>query len=180
MTWMFQHLVDTLGDPTRDIEAWYAGLGIPQAGSDELLCIPAPCAKAIAGLFEINRKLKPNRPYDVPLLPFNQRVSLKFMMEYDVDFSRATIDGRLSEGFDPEDALRRVRCPMLLMVASHSRDPSWGLLGAMDDADVERIRSMVKYLRVAQAGSHHEIHMTEPQWWLRQVASFVQSKEEER
>jgi hypothetical protein len=90
-----------------------------------------------------------------------------------VDFSRATIDGRLSEGFDPEDALKKVRCPMLLLQASWSRHKTWGLLGAMDDQDVKKIRSWVKDLRYAYINSSHGIHMGEPKWYLKQVNGFV-------
>lgn len=174
MTYMFQNLVDALGGAQgRDLEAYLAGMGAPQEGKDELAYVPAPIAKAIVALFNVNRRLRPGRPYDLPLVPYNLRVGIKFLLEYDVDFSRATIDGRLSEGFDPEDALRRVQCPMLLLQASSSRDERWGLLGAMDDADVQRIKSLVKDLRYAHVENAHEIHMTAPQWYLEQVNGFV-------
>ncbi len=69
----------------------------------------------------------PSRTYDPAFLPFDQRAALKFMMGYDVDFSRVTFDGRLSEGFDPEEALKKVKCPMLLLQAKWSRQKPGGL-----------------------------------------------------
>ena len=63
-------------------------------------------------------------------------LGFKFLSEYEVDFSRATIDGRLGTDFDPEEALRNVNCPMLLLHASWSRHETWGLLGAMDDKEL--------------------------------------------
>ncbi|HEX3044668.1 MAG TPA: alpha/beta hydrolase, partial [Bacillota bacterium] len=179
MTYMFQHAVDTLGGPgERDLEAYLAGMGIPKEGTeDELLYIPGPIAKGIANLFKINKQYRPARPYDPPFIPFELRAGAKFLSEYDVDFSRATIDGRLSEGFDPEDALKKVNCPMLLLQASWSRDKRWGLLGAMDDTDVQKIKSLVKGLRYAQINSGHGIHMGEPKWYLKQVTSFIDGLE---
>ena len=118
MTYSFQHLVDALGGPGgHNLEAYYTGLGIPQQGKDELVYIPAPIAKGIVTLFTINKRYRPNRTYDPPFLSYEQRVTFKFLLEYDVDWSRATIDGRLSAGFDPEEALKKVQCPMLLLQA---------------------------------------------------------------
>jgi pimeloyl-ACP methyl ester carboxylesterase len=174
MTYMFQTAVDAFGDPSgRDLEAFFSRMGVPQGGSDELLYIPTPVVKGMMFLIHTTRALKPNRPYDVPFIPYEQRAGLKFFAEYDVDFSRATIDGRLSEGFDPEDALSKVNCPMLLLQASWSRHETWGLLGAMDDADVLRIKSLVRDLRYAHIESGHSIHLGEPKWYLEQVSSFV-------
>jgi hypothetical protein len=87
-------------------------------------------------------------------------------LEYDADFSRATIDGRLSAGFDPEDALKKVHCPMLLLQASGFRHPTWGLVGAMDETDVQNIQSLVKDLRYAHIECRHAIHMLKPAWYL--------------
>ncbi len=174
MTYMFQTAIDALGSSQgRDLEAYFANMGIPKDGQEELLLIPAPIAKGIASYVNLTRKLKPGHPYDLPLIPFEQRAGIKFLMEYDVDFSKATIDGRLSAGFDPEDALKKVSCPMLLMQANWSRDETWGLLGAMDDADVQKIRVLVKDLRYAKVDSGHAIHMGEPDWYLEQVDSFL-------
>jgi pimeloyl-ACP methyl ester carboxylesterase len=174
MTNMFQTAVDYLGNPEgRDLAGYLASMGIPQEGKDELLTIPAPIAKGFVSLYEITKKLKPNHPYDIPLMPFEQRVGIKFFMEYDVDFSQATIDGRLSQGFDPEDALKRVQCPMLLLQASWSRDKSWGLLGAMDDQDVQKIKELVKDLQYAYIDSSHGIHIGSSEWYLEQVNNFI-------
>ncbi|MBE3094013.1 MAG: hypothetical protein IMZ52_03200 [Actinobacteria bacterium] len=146
---------------------------VPKEGRDDLLYIPAPIAKGIVNLFNINKKYRPNRTYDPPFLPFSLRALFKFLLEYDVDFSLATIDGRLSEGFDPEDALEKVKCPMLLLHASWSRHETWGLLGAMDDTDAQKIKSLVKDIRYVRIDSGHEIHMGKPKRYLEQVNSFV-------
>jgi len=175
MMYMFQTAVDTLGNPEgRDLEAYLSRMGVPQEGKDDLLTIPAPIAKGFVILFDITKILKPNRPFDAPFLSFELRAGVKFFLEYDTDFSQATIDGRLSEGFDPEEALRNVECPMLLLQASWSRDKRWGLLGAMDDLDVQKIQSLVKNLHYAHIDSSHGIHIGEPEWYLEQVNSFVE------
>jgi pimeloyl-ACP methyl ester carboxylesterase len=175
MTYMFQNAVDTLGNPAgRDLAGYLSRMGIPQEGKDELLYIPAPIAKGFVTLYNINRTLKPNRPYDLPFLSYEMRAGIKFFLEYDVDFSQATIDGRLSQGFDPEDTLRKVSCPMLLLQANWSRDERWGLLGAMDDRDAQKIQSLVKDIQYAHIDSGHGIHIGEPKWYLEQVSNFLE------
>jgi hypothetical protein len=101
--------------------------GIPQEGQDQLLYISAPIAKSIVALFTISKRWRPDRAYDPPFLSYNQRVGFKFVLKYDEDYSRAAIDGRLSAGFDPQDALKKVHCPMQLLQASGFRHPMWGL-----------------------------------------------------
>ena len=173
---MFQNAIDTLGNlKGRDLEAYLSKMGAAKEGMDELLFIPTPVVKIFMMLFNINKFLKPNRPYDIPFIPFKMRVGIKFFMEYDVDFSRATLDGRLSKDFDPEAALKKVKCPMLLLQANWSRHPTWGLLGAMDERDVKKIQSLVKDIHYAQIKSGHGIHVGEPEWYIDQVNSFVRT-----
>lgn len=101
------------------------------------------------------------------------RAGQKFLSEYDTDFSRATIDGDLSKDFDPEETLRRVKCPMLLLRADGPRHETWGLLGAIDDNDLERIVSLVDDLKVVQIPGVHEIHMVQPKRYKDELIKFV-------
>jgi hypothetical protein len=64
---------------------------------------------------------------------------------------------------------------MLLMQASWSRHETWGLLGAMDDKDVEKIKALVKDLHYVKIDSSHGIHMGHPDWYVQQVCEFVDS-----
>jgi hypothetical protein len=101
------------------------------------------------------------------------RAGFKFLSEYDTDFSRATLDGDLSKDFSPEETLGRVRCPMLLLRADAYRHETWGLIGAIDDKDLERIVSLVDELQCIQISSRHEIHMLQPQRYIDAIMKFV-------
>ena len=170
----FRTAVDILGRPgERDIEGYLSQIGIPVEGKSELLRIPPFILKIIFFLDRLNRAVRPNSPYDTPFLPFNMRAGHKFLSEYDTDFSRATIDGDLSKDFDPEETLKRVKCPMLLMRADASRHETWGLLGAIDDNDLERIVSLVDDLRYVQIPGGHEIHMVQPKRYIDELIKFV-------
>lgn len=174
MRTQFEIAVDALGGAQgRDLERYFLRMGVPQEGSDELLTIPPAFVKLVVGGYRLNARLRPDHPYDVPLFPFNMRALLKFLSEYDVDFSRATIDGRLGAGFDPDDGLEKVRCPMLLLHARWTRDERWGLLGAMDDRDAERIRSKVQEVRYVRVDALHGIHIDKPALFLDTVQPYL-------
>jgi pimeloyl-ACP methyl ester carboxylesterase len=125
------------------------------------------------GLFELNKKLRPEKQYDIPLAPFSGRVGFKFLCEYDVDFSKATIDGRLTEGFDPQDTLKKIKCPVLLIQARWSRHKTWGLLGALDDNDIEKIRSIAKIIKVAKVNAIHDVHLAKPEIFIKTVNDYL-------
>jgi pimeloyl-ACP methyl ester carboxylesterase len=174
MYYIFRIAVEYLGKPEgRDIEGYLLKSGIPKDGQEELMTIPPFIVKTITGIFKVNEKFHPYRKYDAAFMPFSLRASMKFLNEYDTDFSLATIDGRLSAGFDPEKALEQVECPLLLIQASWSRDKTWGLLGAMDDRDVERVRSLVEDFDYANIDSGHSIHIEKPKQFLSEFFRFT-------
>lgn len=178
MFYLFETMVDYLGKPERDMLGYFLHQGIPKKGKEELFLIPPWIARFIVGGFELNKKLHPSRPYDVPLFPFSGKVGLKFLSEYDVDFSRATIDGRLTRGFDPESTLKQINCPVLLIQARWSRHETWGLLGALDDNEVTRIQSLVRDLTFMKADSIHDVHLSNPKKFIKIVDMYLHSLED--
>jgi pimeloyl-ACP methyl ester carboxylesterase len=172
---IFQSAIDTLGKPQRDILGYFMAQGIPKEGYEKLFLIPPWIAKFIVGLFELNKKLRLSKKYDIPMAPFSGRVGFKFLCEYDVDFSRATIDGRLSAGFDPEGTLRKIKCPVLLIWASWSRHKTWGLMGALDDKDVQKIQSLLKGVKVEKANAIHDVHLAKPKIFIELVNNYLDS-----
>ncbi|MDD4902764.1 MAG: alpha/beta hydrolase [Patescibacteria group bacterium] len=174
---LFEVAVECLGKPKRDVLGFFMKQGIPKPGYEKLFLIPPWIAKFIVGLFELNKKFRPAKMYDIPLAPFNGRVGFKFLCEYDVDFSRATIDGRLTEGFEPESTLKKINCPVLLIQARWSRHETWGLLGALDDNDVEKARSIVKNIKVAKANAVHDVHLSKPKVFIKIVNEYLKALE---
>ncbi len=178
----FQLAVDILSK-TRprdmsEVEQYLAAAGAPVPGKAELLKIPGFILKAMFFVARLNRAIRPDRPYDTPLLPYNMQAGFKFLSEYDTDFSRATLDGDLSRDFLPEDALRKIRCPMLLMRADAYRHETWGLIGAIDEKDFECVKSLVKDLKYVQISGGHEIHLAQPRRYVDEVLRFVDGLKE--
>jgi pimeloyl-ACP methyl ester carboxylesterase len=170
---LFEVAVETLGKPERDIKGFFAKQGIPIEGKEKLLMMPSFIASYRAISLEINKKIRPSRPYDLLNARFDQRAGLKFISEYDVDFSKATIDGRLTEGFDPEKTLKKIKCPVLLIHAYSSRHKTWGLLGAMDDKDAVKTRSLVKNLTYVKVNAMHDVHLSKPKVFIETVGKYL-------
>lgn len=176
----FELAVEILGKPgERDVKQYLATMGVPVEGKSELLHIPPFILNGMFLLSRINRAIRPNSPYDTPLLPFNIRAGHMFLSEYDTDFSRATIEGDLSEDFSPEEALKRIKCPMLLLRAEAQRHAIWGLLGAIDDEDLTRIVSLVNDLHYVQIPCRHEIHILQPQRYIDELTKFIDGLKKE-
>lgn len=176
---LFETAIETLGKPTRDIKGFFAKQGIPIEGKEKLLFMPSFIASYRAMSLELNKKIRPSKPYDLLNARFDERAGLKFISEYDVDFSKATIDGRLAEGFGPEETLKRIKCPVLLIHAYWSRHKTWGLLGALDDKDVEKIRSIVKDIKVVKVNAIHDVHLAKPKIFIKVVNDFLQNLDKE-
>ncbi|MDD5569081.1 MAG: alpha/beta hydrolase [Candidatus Pacebacteria bacterium] len=170
---LFEVAVECLGKPKRDILGFFMEQGIPKDGYENLFLIPPWIAKFIVGLFELNKKFRPSKQYDIPLAPFSGRVGFKFLCEYDVDFSKATIDGRLTEGFDPEETLKKIKCPVLLIQARWSRHKTWGLMGALDDEDAGKISAIVKNVKVVKVNAIHDVHLAQPKTFIKAVNDYL-------
>ena len=153
-------------------------MGAPVSGKEELLTIPPFIVKMIFLIARINRAVRPNQPYDLPFMPFNMRAGYKFLSEYDTAFSRATLDGDLSKDFSPEDALKKVKCPMLLLRADATKHETWGLLGDIDDDDLERIKALVGDLKYVHIPGGHEIHIAQPRKYVDELTAFVDELKE--
>lgn len=170
----FKLAVNILGTPgKRDVKQYLSEMGAPIEGKSELLKIPSIILNSMFFLDHINRAVHPESPYDAPLLPFNIRAGHMFLSEYDADFSRATMDGDLSRDFCPEDVLKRIKCPMLLLWAGAYRHENWGLIGALDENNLERVVALVEDLQWVKIPGAHEIHMTEPRRYIDEITKFV-------
>lgn len=173
MYYLFKTAIETLGNGKRDIRSFFARQGIPIKDKEDLLLMPSFIAIYRSISLKLNKKIRPNKKYDLLNARFDQRAGLKFISEYDVDFSKATIDGRLTEGFDPDETLKKIQCPVLLIHAYWSRHKTWGLIGAMDNNDVEKICSGLKDVKVVKVNAIHDVHLAKPKVFIKVVNEYL-------
>lgn len=162
-TWVhgfFAHTVVTL----PDLATYFATLRIPSQGRVKLMSFPAPLAWLLGRAIRARRLKDPTGPIDIPWLPLHVRLFVRGLSEYDVDFTRACVDGRMC---DVEQAreLARVRAPITLVKAHSFRHPTLGLVGAMDEDDVARARQLQPSMQVVRVAKPHVVHIADPRGW---------------
>ena len=101
----------------------------------------------------------PGRPVDVGYFPSTLRSLIKSISTYDPDLARAFVDGRIYQGLNHAEALKRVRCPILILHANWFRHPRYGLVGAMDDDNAERMQAFVPHAQYKKIPATHVIHV---------------------
>lgn len=134
-----------------------------------LRTIPRSAAYLISFLVRASQKIKGGKPS----LPGTLGKIFAVMATYDPDFSQAFVDGRVYDGLDHEDALKRASCPMLLIHANWYRNTDYGLVGAMDDADATRARAIAPDMQFKRIDSVHVIHSHNPEIYAAEVRGFI-------
>ncbi|MFQ5833701.1 MAG: alpha/beta fold hydrolase [Candidatus Thorarchaeota archaeon] len=131
--------------------------------------VPRPAAYFISFLIRASQKLRSGNPS----LPGRFGRITDVLVTFDADFSQAFLDGRIYEGLDHADALRRAECPMLLLQANWLRHPEYGLVGAMDDDDAALAREIAPEMYFKRIDSDHVIHSHNPDLFTEEVEEFA-------
>lgn len=104
---------------------------------------------------------------NLPLVLRSLAVSLR---QLDPEVLEAYREGRMLAGFDPDELLLHVSCPVLLLQA----DPERG--GLMTDDDVRRARARLSHATHATLSAlGHGLHVEDADAVLRVVAPFLRS-----
>lgn len=130
--------------------------------------IPRSAAYFISFLIRASQKLRGK-----PSLPGRLGIMIDMLVNFDADFSQAWVDGRIYEGLDHADALKRAKCPMILLHANWVRHPDYGLVGAMDDEDVAFARELAPEMLFKRIDSEHVIHSHNPDLFMSVIEEFM-------
>ncbi|MHA2385008.1 MAG: alpha/beta fold hydrolase [Candidatus Thorarchaeota archaeon] len=131
--------------------------------------VPRSAAYFISFLIRASQKLRSGNPS----FPGRLGTITDVLMTFDADFSQAFLDGRVYEGLDHADALKRAECPMLLLHANWVRHPELGLVGAMDDDDAAYAREIAPEMLFKRIDSDHVIHSHEPEIFMKEIEDFA-------
>lgn len=91
---------------------------------------------------------------------------------FDPDFARAFVDGRFYGSFSHEQALCKVRIPIMVMHANWMRLEDYGLVGALDDADVQRIIQLAPQTVIRRFRANHVIHRYDRNGYIKAVLEY--------
>jgi pimeloyl-ACP methyl ester carboxylesterase len=86
----------------------------------------------------------------------------------DPDVVAALLEHRHMEGFDTDQQLRKVQCPVLLLQADRARGP------ALTDEDAAYALEILRQAMLVQVeGASHAIHVAQPQRVVEQTERFL-------
>lgn len=169
-----KHLVEKIGDPNdRDLADYFRDQTLPVNNGRREKRMPGWFADLMSFFIRRYERAHPGQPVDIPYFPGPLRTLFKALSTFDPDFARAFVDGRFYEGLDHAEALSRVRCPVLVMHANWFRHEKYGLVGALDDADVARIQSLVPGAEVVNIPANHVIHRYKADEFNQAVIAFA-------
>lgn len=134
---------------------------------------PQPVVKILGKLIALQQAFSPGQPVDFPFLPKQPRIMMRGTSQFDGNFARAFVEGTAGEGFDHAETMARITQPILFLHANFvMRDGR--LLGALDDDDVARVRSLVrgpwKYVRM---DCGHAIPLQAPEQEAREIVTWL-------
>ncbi|MBQ1532502.1 MAG: alpha/beta hydrolase [Solobacterium sp.] len=110
---------------------------------------------------------------ELPFVPVLFREMIRGMDQYDPHFGQAFYDGTWNEHFDHAEALRQIRCPVLLMQADTSFLPDGTLNGAMSEENAQFACSRLQDVRYVKVNTRHVVHLEEPDEYLKHVMPFL-------
>lgn len=169
-----KHLVETIGDPNdRDLADYFRGQTLPVNEGRREKRVPNWIVNIFSALIRRYEKAHPGEPVDIPYFPGSLRLLFKSISTFDPDFARAFVDGRFYEGLDHAEALKRVKCPTLVMHANWFRHPNYGLVGALDDNDAKRILELVPGAEYVKIPANHVIHRYKAAEFNQAVMDFA-------
>lgn len=171
-----KHLVNQIGNiPNRDLANYFKDMEIP--ASDKRI-------KKIPNWFVswLSRKIKkfqnkyPDSPVEIGFpFPDSLRLLIKSLSMFDPDFARAFVDGRFYEGINHEEALKQVRCPILLLQANWKRYETHGLVGAFDYDDANRVIQLAPQTVYKKVSANHVIHAFKPKVYVKLITDFTEA-----
>lgn len=168
------HLVDSIGDvKNRDLADYLRGQVLPTNRGRRIRRMPDWFVDLLSWAIKRRLAAHPDEPVDIGWLPGSARVMFKSLSQFDPDFARAFVDGRFYVDFDHSEALRRTRCPILVLHADWFRHPDFGLVGALDADDVARIVALRPDTRVERIAANHVIHYFKPKAFVRALEDLT-------
>jgi pimeloyl-ACP methyl ester carboxylesterase len=177
-TWgygLFEWNSKTIGSPEgRNLSEFFKKVEIPNEGKEEVIAFPSWIGSLLGLSIKAHQAIWPEKPVDLIFMPPLVRMMVKSLSVYDPDVTRAAVDGRLYENFDHSEALQKSECQILLLHANWFENEEKGLVGSMNDEDVERAMELAPQIEYRRITSGHMIHFEQPKEYMSHLESFIE------
>jgi len=167
------HAVKVLGNPDRRLADYFRGQVLP-VSARRTKRFPDWVVDLIDRGVRRWEVQHPNEPsgFSAWWAPSSFGDLFRSLSMFDPDFARAFVDGRMYGDFSHAEALRAVTAPILLIHARWLRLVNYGLVGALDDDDVQRVRELAPQTRVVRSTANHVVHRYDRKLFVRELRAF--------
>lgn len=121
------------------------------------------------------RTSHPGEPVELPV-PVSLRMLFRGISQYDPHFGDEFYTGIWNADFDHAEALKKIKCPVLLLQANYEVTAEGILNGAMDQHDVDQAMSLLSNGTYQKVDAAHVVHLDKPSLFITIVKSFFLNK----
>jgi pimeloyl-ACP methyl ester carboxylesterase len=118
------------------------------------------------------KKANPGAPVEIMFLPETVRLMIRGMCYYDPRFGAAFHDGSWNAGFDHAEALKKIKCPVLLLHANFEVTEDGMLNGALSQEEADRIVALAPGAKYQRVDAGHVIHLEKPDEFAEILEGF--------
>lgn len=123
------------------------------------------------------RKKNSEKPVQLSFLPATVKEMIHGLDLYDPRFGDAFYTGTWNEGFNHEEILAQIECPVLLLHANYSYTKEGILNGAMSKEMADKAASLIKNCKYVSIKSNHVVNLDKPKEYISLLEDFFLNKE---
>jgi len=122
------------------------------------------------------RDANPGKPVELRFLPAMLRMFFRGLSSFDPHFGDAFYTGEWNKGFDHAQALKKIKCPTLLLQANFVTRADGILDGAMNQNDSERAMALLVNAKYQKIDAAHVVHLDKPEEFIKILNGFFLNK----
>jgi pimeloyl-ACP methyl ester carboxylesterase len=129
----------------------------------------------LVAAINIYKTSHPGEPVELPI-PASLSMLFRGISKYDPHFGDAFYTGTWNAGFNHAEALKKIKCPVLLLQANYEVTTQGILDGAMDQDDVDQAMSLLSNGKYQKVDASHVVHLDKPSIFISIINSFFLDK----
>ena len=118
------------------------------------------------------RHANPGEPVEIAFVPSVVKEMIRGLGYYDPRFGNAFYEGTWNTGFDHEQALADIKCPVLLLHANYEIMEDGTLNGALSDEQAQKAMALLPDGEYIQVDSTHVINIEHPDIFAKFIMEF--------
>ncbi|RZM27114.1 MAG: alpha/beta hydrolase [Pedobacter sp.] len=114
----------------------------------------------------------PGKPVELRFLPVMLRMFFRGMSRFDPHFGDSFYTGEWNREFDHAEALRKIKCPTLLLQANFETRADGILDGAMNQNDADKAMTLLSNAKYQKINASHVVHLDKPEEFIKIMNRF--------